>query len=289
MFNNDLLRDLAEYRVVLFLGAGVSASAQIAGSPAFKGWSDFLRDAAQNCDADLKDQVLSLIDAKDYLLACQLLQDSYADEWQELLTAEYGKAAEPSRLLKSLMSLKQRIVITTNFDKLIEAAWTQYLKSGSRNFKVLSTIDRNVFRALKDFETPYLIKIHGSVDNASSLVFSRSEYIRMAFGNENYATVLDSILLNYTILFVGFSMDDPAISSLMELYALNYPDARPHYIVIPEGSPENITEINKKLRKLSAIKYDSSDRHSRLTDLIDKLAKDANDKRREIIAGRLAS
>jgi NAD-dependent SIR2 family protein deacetylase len=191
MFNNDLLRDLAEDRVALFLGAGVSASAEIAGNPAFKGWPDFLQVAAQHCETDLKHQVLSLINGKDYLLACQLLQDVYADEWQELVTSEYRKAAEPSRLHRSLMSLKERIVITTNFDKLIEAAWTQCLKSGSRNFKVLSTIDRTVFRILKDFETPYLVKIHGSVDDASSLVFSRSEYIRMAFGNENYAAFLD--------------------------------------------------------------------------------------------------
>jgi NAD-dependent SIR2 family protein deacetylase len=202
MFNNDLLRDLAEDRVVLFVGAGVSASAEIAGDSAFKGWPAFLEVAAQQCEADLRHQVHSLIVAKDYLLACQLLQDLHADGWQDLVTAEYGKAAEPSRLHRSLMSLNQRIVITTNFDKLIEAAWTQHVKSGSRNFKVISTIDSNVFRILKDLEAPYLIKIRGSVDKASSLVFSRSEYIRMAFGNQNYATFLDSILLNYTILFV---------------------------------------------------------------------------------------
>ncbi len=190
MFNNDLLRDLAEDRVALFVGAGVSASAEIAGNPAFKGWPDFLEGAAQHCERDLKLQVLSLISARDYLLACQLLQDLHADAWQDLVTAEYGKAAEPSRLHRSLMSLNQRLVITTNFDKLIEAAWTQHLKIGSRNFKVISKIDSNVFRTLKDFETPYLIKIHGSVDNASSLVFSRSEYIKMAFGNENYAAFL---------------------------------------------------------------------------------------------------
>jgi hypothetical protein len=84
-------------------------------------------------------------------------------------------------------------------------------------------------------------------------------------------------------------MDDPAISSLMELYALNYPDARPHYIIVPEGSPQNIVEINKKLRKLSAIKYDSSDRHSHLPDLIDRLATEANEKRRQIIASRFSA
>lgn len=286
-FNNDLLRDLAEEKVVLFLGAGVSSSSIIDGKPAFKGWPKFLKDVAQSRPVDLKDQVLALIEAKDFLLACQLLQDDYEDQWQDLIMAEYGKFAEPSRLHKAILSLKQRLVVTTNFDKLIETSWSQCLPVGTRSFKVISTIDEKVFRALKDYDTPYLIKLHGSVDNTSSLVFSRSEYIKLAFGNNRYSSFLDAILLNYTILFVGFSMDDPAISSLMEMYTLNYPDARPHYIFAPKGGKENIAEINKRLRKLSMISYDSKDHHALLPELIEDLARCADDKRREILGAKV--
>lgn len=285
-FNSDLLRDLAEEKVVLFLGAGVSSSSVIGGEPAFKGWPKFLEDAALSRREDLKTQVVELINAKDYLLACQLLQDDYEDQWQDLVMAEYGKVAEPSRLHKALISLKQRLIITTNFDKLIETSWAQHVPIGSRSFKVIATIDERVFRCLKDYDTPYLIKLHGSVDNTSSLVFSRSEYIKLAFGNNRYASFLDAILLNYTILFVGFSMDDPAISSLMEMYTLNYPDARPHYIFAPEGGRQNIADINKRLRKLSMITYDSRDHHALLPNMIEELALAANEKRREILGAK---
>lgn len=287
MFNSDLLRDLADEKVVLFLGAGVSASSLIGGKPAFKGWPEFLRDAAVSREAELRNQIVELVDAKDYLLACQLLQDDYEDLWQEMITAEYGKVANPSRLHQSIISLKQRLILTTNFDKLIEVAWAQSLSPGSRSFKVISNIDEKVFRSLKDYETPYLVKIHGSVDNTSSLVFSRSEYIKLAFGNSRYSAFLDAILLNYTILFIGFSMDDPAVSSLMEMYAFNYPSSRPHYILVPEGGKDNIADVNKRLRKLSMIKYDASDKHSKLPDLIDELAKATQEKRREIVASKL--
>lgn len=288
MFNNDLLCDLAEDKVALFLGAGVSASSEINEKPAFKGWSDFLEEAAKSREESLRNQILELIKRRDYLLACQILQDSYEHEWQELITTEYGKSAEPSRLHKSIISLRQRLIITTNFDKLIETAWLQSSSTGDRGFKVISNIDANVFRCLKDHDTPYLIKIHGSVDNTSSLVFSRSEYIKLAFGNNKYTNFLDAILLNYTILFIGFSMDDPAISSLMEMYTLNYPNARPHYIVTPQGGNEKISEINKKLRKLSTIEYDSSNKHKKLPDLIEKLAQSANKKRRDRLAVKLS-
>jgi len=288
MFNSDLVRDLAEDKVVLFLGAGVSASSLIDGVPAFKGWPDFLKGAAESRPDELRNQVVDLINSKDYLLACQLLQDDYEEQWQDLITAEYGKAAEPSALHSSIMKLKQRVILTTNFDKLIESAWSQCMSVGSRSFKVISTIDENVFRVLKDYDTPYLIKIHGSVDNTASLVFSRSEYIRLAFGNVRYSSFLDALLLNYTVLFVGFSMDDPAISSLMEMYALNYPGARPHYIITAEGGRKNIGDINKRLRKLSMLTYDSSGRHAKLPDLINQLALEASSKRRDIIAAKLA-
>jgi hypothetical protein len=137
---------------------------------------------------------------------------------------------------------------------------------------------------LKDHSGKYLIKLHGTIDDVRTLIFSRSEYIRMAFGSAIYSTFLETMLLNYTFLFIGFSMDDPAISSLMEMYALRYPRARPHYIFSPEGLAQNIIEINKRMRKLVAITYDGSNNHSELPKLIVDLANLLKPKRKEIAA-----
>lgn len=289
MFNNDLLRDLAEQRVVLFLGAGVSASAMIGDQRAFKDWREFLVDAASGRPEALKQQVNKLIGEKDFLLACQLLQDSYGTDWEAVVTAEYGKVAPPSALHEALLSLNQRIVVTTNFDKLYETAWRQRIGQGGRDCKVLSSVDSDMFRSLRDHDQPYLIKIHGTIDRTSALVFSRSEYIRMAFGNKNYAQFLESMLLNYTFLFVGFSMDDPAVSSVMELYAFNYPTARPHYIFSPVGMPDNLVEFNKRLRKLAQIHYDPSNNHAELALVVEKLGEAARESRRLLVASRMSA
>jgi hypothetical protein len=106
----------------------------------------------------------------------------------------------------------------------------------------------------------------------------------MAFGNEKYAGFLENLLLNYTFLFVGFSMDDPAIISLMEMYALRYPSARPHYIFSPSGVPENISQIHKRLRKLAIIQYDPKNDHSELAPLVVELGKQARERQRQIIS-----
>ncbi|WP_196759885.1 SIR2 family protein [Pseudomonas putida] len=276
--------DLARQRVVLFLGAGVSASAITASGQRIAGWPKFLRDCAQRTDDPLRAQLVRLLDGKDYLLACELLQHHFGDDWGDIVTAEFGQQATPSPLHAALLGLRQRIIITTNFDKLIETAWANFTDGGTHLPKVISGVDQQVFRVLKDHEGKYLLKIHGTFDDARSLIFSRSEYIRLAFGNENYSNFLEALLLNFTFIYVGFSMDDPAITSLMEMYTLRYPTSRPHYIFTPQGIEENIVEVHKRLRKLVVIQYDSKDNHAALAPLIEDLGRQARARYRTLVS-----
>ena len=284
IFNSDLIGDLARQRVVLFIGAGVSSSAHTATGGKILGWPDFLTATADEVAEPLKSQVKQLVASKDYLLACELLQVALEDEWERLVTAEFGQTADPSSLHKAILELSQRITITTNFDKLFETAWGSPGTAGTHYPKVISKIDRDIFRILKDPESSYLLKIHGSVDDPTSLIFSRSEYIRMAFGNENYSTFLDSLLLNFTFIYIGFSMDDPAITSLMEMYALRYPSSRPHYIFAPSNVPENIVQLQKRLRKLVVLQYSGENDHAELAPMLVTLRDLMRDRRKEIIA-----
>jgi len=283
-FNRDLLGDLARQRVVLFLGAGVSASAVTGSGKRIAGWPKFLKDCASRTADPLRTQLQGLLDAKDYLLACELLQHHFGDDWGDIVTAEFGQQATPSTLHTALLGLRQRIIITTNFDKLIETAWSNFTDVGTHLPKVISGVDEQVFRILKDHEGKYLLKIHGTFDDAKSLIFSRSEYIRLAFGNANYSSFLEALLLNYTFIYVGFSMDDPAITSLMEMYTLRYPTSRPHYIFAPMGIEDNIVEVHKRLRKLVVLQYDSANNHAALAPLIEELGKQARLRYRTLVS-----
>ncbi len=289
LVNADLVEDLARQKVVLFLGAGVSASAATRAGGTMKGWPEFLSASCSNLDPAVAAEVEQLVRDKDYLLACEILQNAHGEAWQDLLTSEYGQTAEPSELHKAIVSLDQRIILTTNFDKLIETAWEVKLGNSNHYPIVISGVKDKAFSSLKDYSRKYLIKIHGSVDDVDTIVFSRSEYVRLAFGNASYSGFLDSILLNYTFLFVGFSMDDPAITSLMEMYALRYPKARPHYIFAPNGRSQRIIDINKKLRKLVTISYDDSNHHALLPGHISTLSKEMVRRRNEIYADMRAA
>ncbi len=282
LFNPDLLTDLAYRKVVLFLGAGVSASAITTTGTKIAGWAAFLQDCTTGVPDPLKSQILVLIGEKDYLLACELLQQHHKDDWIRLVSKEFGQKAQPSALHRAILNLKQRVILTTNFDKLIDIAWSEVANGGTHFPTTITKIDSKIFRILKEHEENYLLKIHGTVDDPDSLIFSRSEYIRMAFGNRDYSNFIDSLLLNYTFLFVGFSMDDPAITSLMEMYALRYPSARPHYIFSPQGMPENIIKIYKDLRKLVVLPYDDANNHEKLPEIISELGRQSWERYRRL-------
>lgn len=289
MLNADLLDDLAREKAVLFLGAGVSASARTSTGGKIADWNGFLAALCNDLSEPVADQVKALIAAKDYLLAGEILQSTLAEAWESKIIEHFGQKATPSPLHEALIALGQRIILTTNFDKLLEVAFEKMDAKDTHYPTVIAKMEDSVFRALKDHSRKYIIKIHGTVDDPSSRILSRSEYIRLAFGNSYYSGFLENLLLNYTFLFAGFSMDDPAIMSLMEMYSLRYPKARPHYIFAPSPIPQNIIEINKRLRKLIFIVYDPADNHAALPALVNEFAAASDARRREIFAERKAT
>ncbi len=287
-FNADLVDDLARSRAVIFLGSGVSSSAITASGARFKGWNEFLDSAADRASPTVTDQVKKLVSAGDYLLACELLKIDLADEWDNLVQGEYGQAAEPSPLHEAIAKLDPRIIITTNFDKLIENSWIVKLGSADRYPTVLSSLEEDAFRSLRNHDSRYLIKIHGTVDKPNGIVFAKSQYQQKAFSNWQYSSFLENILLNYTVLFIGFSMNDPAINSIIEGYTYRFPKCRPHYAFQPGPVEPNIAEMSKRLRKLTLIQYDPRDNHAALPRMLQELQSLVEARRKAIIADAIA-
>lgn len=289
VFTPDLVDDIARERVIPFLGAGVSASAKTASGNKIKPWAAFLRETAGSLDGKLQNLVSELVNRGEYLLACEILQSKLKDSWEDILTKEYAQKATPSGLHESIVKLNQRIILTTNFDKLLESAFDKLDTDDKYYRTTINSLDSDAFRAFKSHSTKYIVKIHGTIDAVGSLVFSRSEYIRRAFGNQNYSLFMEHLLLNYTFLFIGFSMDDPAISSIMEMYCLKYNSSRPHYVFVPSDTPEYFDETYKNLRKLVSIRYDAADDHKQLPELIQELAKAAEQRKKEIFADMVSA
>jgi hypothetical protein len=281
-FNADLVADIARQKVVVFVGAGASKWAIPNSGSSFKDWPDFLTHAARRSSPKTQKLVRERIKAKDYLIASQLLKVDLADQWSTVLTEEFQQAAAISRLHKAIISLNQRVIVTTNLDKLIEKAWND--SDVKRYPTVISKIDQQVFKLFRDGES-YLIKIHGSIDEPESIVFDKSSYQRSAFSNRFYQDLINTLLLTHTFLFIGFSMDDPAVSLLVESHAHRFSETRPHYAFFSGKKQPEIDDISKAIRRLFIIRYSDANHHEELVAQIEVLAQEGARRRKELMGG----
>lgn len=277
-FNVDLVNDVAKRNAVLFVGAGASKWATPIGGGRFKGWTEFLDEACTRIQEVKTQKLIKACTKKgDLLIASELLKNNLGEEWTRILSAEFQQAAEISRLHKALIALNQRIIVTTNFDKLIETAWGS--QPIDRYPTVISKVDHKAFKLFRDDE-PYLIKLHGSIDDPEGIVFDKSSYQRTAFANQFYRELIGTLLLTHTFIFIGFSMDDPAIALVLESHAYRYSDTRPHYIFTSGRPNQQIDDLSKSLRKLFVLRYPEKDGYVALAEGLESLESAARERRR---------
>lgn len=289
-FNADIVDDLARRKVVLFLGAGVSASAKTASGNCIKQWGEFLHEAtAHVSDNAIQKIVKRFIKEKKFLFASELLKQHLEERWGDILRNEFSILVEPSEMQRSIINLSQRIIITTNFDNTLEQTYTEINKKNiqsARQANIIHNIDSKVFRSLRDNEN-YIIKIHGDIQHIDSIVFDTSSYHDKAYGNTYYKEFLNSLLLTHTFLFIGFSMNDPAISLIIEMYAHRFPEARPHYIITSSRFTKQEISLWKLKRKMFVLTYNKKSNHSELTTSLQELCNLVKKRRGEILADDL--
>jgi len=129
------------------------------------------------------------------------------------------------------------------------------------------------------------VKLHGSINSAESMIFSLSDYASKAHSNWQYSAFIETLLCTHTVVFIGFSMKDAAITNLLEIYTQKFPKNRPHYAFMPDFDSERKARIMKNYRKLFVIPYSSKDGHKQLPLLLEKLKGQVNERKRLAAAG----
>lgn len=284
-FTPDLLDDFARNRVAIFIGAGVSAGVNTRTGKPISTWAEFLGSTAKaSGDKGIKAEVKDLVSKGDYLFACEILKDHFQDRWETILKAEFERIGEPSRLQQAILGLQQRILVTTNFDLFLESHWEKANPHATHYLQVKNGLTPECFSIFRD-DRPCLVKLHGSINNADSMIFSLSDYASKAHANWQYSTFIETLLCTHTVLFIGFSMKDAAITNLLEIYTQKFPKNRPHYAFMPDFESDRKARIMKNYRKLFIIPYASKDAHKQLTTLVENLKTQVNERKRLALAG----
>lgn len=259
-----LIDQIVRSNFVLVVGAGVSRSCVNDRGESPPSWDELITELAQDLLTPApRKTVRQLLEGAKYLEAAELIRATARKAGKEedyfaaivRSTGGGGNSADthfqPSALHDHLMRLGPDVIVTTNYDKLLE-------KATRNGFNVHLHDSKNLDRDIRS-GTPSLIKVHGSVDKSSEVVLTRSDYARLRRDGANVLEVLQALFLTRTALFVGYSMGDPDIQLLLE-NVLGARGAVPaHYLLGPSDTPDYALDVYEYCYGTALIKFQSGD------------------------------
>lgn len=275
---DKLVHDVARRRTVAFLGAGVSRRSISANGKRPPLWKAFLELAIQKCEGP-KVEFTKYLKSGDFLTACQLIKSKLGMiTWHELLEDEFLNPNYPSAdIHQSIFDLDLPIVATTNIDTIYD----RFLNSKYAAAVIVKPYhDESIGRYIKtDSTTRLLIKVHGSVDHLSRVVFTREEYATARYAFSHFYDVMPALISTQTFLFIGYSLADPDINLILEDNARRFKSQRPHYLVTSDKVSENLKKLYEENYSIKIIQYSPSNDHFELVESLDSLSKSAGDER----------
>lgn len=273
---STLVDRIAADRWVLFIGSGVSASCTNQAGARPPDWRTLLRGLCELITShDQRAIGEQLIDTGDLLSAADHIryvldgESNLAAYGQAIRIAVEGPTADkysPSDLFDALLALDPRTVFTTNYDKLFEQA----SMGGFRLHPVRSETISDDLR----LGEPVFIRLHGSTDAMNDLVLTRSDFAAVTKAGKDVFNALKALSLTSTILFLGYSLDDPDIQLILQEVGGPGPTPEAHFMLAPEPTTESRIEVFKQSFGVSVVTYPSG-QHSAvqpaLAELVDRV------------------
>jgi tetratricopeptide (TPR) repeat protein len=143
---------------------------------------------------------------------------------------------QPSAAHKLMVMFRWYGLATTNYDQIIETAYSD--ETALKDVKPMIENTDRVEDYLRDPNALLLLKLHGCTSRISNLqcplILTTEQYIQYREGRERLFDVLRTWAYEHTVVFVGHSLQDPDIRTvLLELSKIG--DFRPrNYVVAPD-------------------------------------------------------
>lgn len=243
----QLIDQISSGNFILVIGAGVSRGCASSNGNYPPSWKELIDELAITfTTATHKTAVRELVAQGRYLEAAELIRARARSQAKEndflqriAEVTDGGRKAEgqyrPGDLHDTLLGLEPEVLVTTNYDRILERA--------TRNGYNVHTYGSTTLGRDIRLGVPVLIKVHGSVDSASEIVLTRSDYSRLHRDGAHALEVLQALFLTKTALFVGYSFSDPDIQLLLENILGARGDIAAHYLLTSKAVPQYQREL----------------------------------------------
>lgn len=281
----SLIAELAARRCLLFLGAGVSMSAtkvtpQGPVSPPM--WEAFLQKLLANVNrGTANDQKFAaeLLNGKRYLECAQILRETCLQNADyNRIVGECFESFQPTGIHGYLDAIDQKVVVTTNFDSIYE----DHCRQGDavNGYAVVNYYDDNLISRLRSPKR-VIIKAHGSVAAPENTVLSKSDYFKARRDYPGFFKILESLFLTHTLVFLGYSLNDPDIQLLLETVSLNTKSDHPHYAVMAEGIHPAMKKAFLETYNIEILEFDPQNNYAAFQTSVEELANNVTTYREE--------
>lgn len=185
-------------KLILFVGAGISKDS---GYPL---WGEVIKSFGDDLYGEENNYEL------DYLKIPQYYYNTFGKiKYEEKILESFNEHnAKPNLIHKQIDRIAPKHIITTNYDTLLE----DQLNSGILKYEVIK----------KDSDVPnsklgnYIIKMHGDI-NERNFVLKEDDYYNY---NDDFPVIshlIQSLIVNNTLLFIGYSLSDTTFNSIYRL------------------------------------------------------------------------
>ena len=245
----ELLETLKREECVLFVGSGLSR-----GLPDWKGLIKPLADE------------LGIATEGDLRIIAEYYKNEFGrSKLEKSIISQLQKDVPLTNTHELLADLPFRAVVTTNYDHLLEKAFSR------RNF--IKIVDGREAPLARADQLP-LIKMHGDLDDPSSMVITKTDYDKYAERHRALITYLLGFLISNNFLFVGFSLRDPNFDNIyVQMKSLFEKSQRKNYAIF-----KNPLKYEVKRLKSMRIEVISIREYGEIPETFEELAKICSEK-----------
>jgi hypothetical protein len=241
----ELKAAIAKKRFGIYVGAGASIAGGLPSwSGLLKDMLDLLKKVPQHDPRIVADGKKALKDPANYLAVASVLRQALGNTFEDYFSQKFGKnAGQPAEVHRAVVRLPYQVVVTTNYDWLLERAYTEMTKG--KDIPITLTYEQAGDIAYQFTQgNPFIIKAHGDAGlNPQEIVLSEQDYRKLIHHALGYRSVMQTIFTTTTFLFVGTSMTDPDLKLMLSfVYSAFHGKTPPHVALMPASSINAVVE-----------------------------------------------